>query len=292
MQLCEPPASALSRWSPEIQAASGSEDSNTINVYSTIGDYGDGQGTTARLVGSILRRAGGDPVTLNINSPGGDFFEGLAIHSLLTQYEGDVHVKVVGLAASAASVIALAGDTINIAESGFLMIHNAWTLAMGNQHDMLDVAEMLSKFDTSMASLYASATGISEKRIHKMMDAETWISGKEAVDMGFASGLLGSSDLAITEGEKTVASASVRRVDVAMAKAGIPRSERRRLIKEISTSTPSATEPTTLRATEPTTLRAGEPATPSAGDVDLSTSLVSLLATLNQTNNGDYNDRQ
>lgn len=249
----ELPQSAVARWNPSIHAK---DEENSINIYSTIGDYGDGTGMTAKIMSSILRKAEGD-VTINLNSAGGDFFEGVAIYNLLKEYDGNVNVKIVGLAASAASVIAMAGDDIKIAESGFLMIHNAWTLAMGNKEDMRGVADMLEKFDESMASVYSQATGIELKQIKKMMAAETWISGAESVEMGFASSLL-DSDATYEEKEKMPD--SLKKVDSTLAKYGIPRSERRALLKDLSK--PSAAEPTK----------------PSASD--LSEALKGLLSTL------------
>lgn len=232
----EVPVQALEKWDRTIIAKD--DGSVTINVYSTIGEFGDGAGMTAKIVSSILRGANGKPVTVNINSGGGDFFEGLAIHTLLSEYEGEVTVKVVGLAASAASVVAMAGDEIKIAESAFLMIHNAWTFAMGNKNDMKEVADMLSKFDESMAGLYAKKTGKDEKEIKKMMDAETWIQGSDSVEMKFAHALLGSDNVDKSE-DVEYANSALKRVDIELAKAGMPRSERRALIKDL-TGTPCA----------------------------------------------------
>ena len=107
----EPPASALARYDASIVAAAadkGSEET-TLNIYSEIGDTWDGTGMTPKIVSSVLRQAGGKDLTVNINSPGGSFFDGLAIYTLLKDYSGKVNVRVIGMAASAASVIALAG---------------------------------------------------------------------------------------------------------------------------------------------------------------------------------------
>jgi ATP-dependent Clp protease protease subunit len=254
----EAPAVALEKWNPTIKAAK--EDETSINIYSTIGEYGDGGGMTPKIVSSVLRRAEGKDVTVNINSPGGDFFDGLAIYSLLKEYEGNVKVKVLGMAASAASVVALAGDEIEIAEQGFFMIHNSWTVAMGNRHGMKEVAARLEKFDASMRELYAEKTGMDEKKIAKMMDEETWIAGKESVEMGFASAILGGEN--IEEDEELPYNSALKRVDVALAKAGVPRSERRAMIKDL-TGTPCAAEPT-----------------PCAGDDELKNALSGLLNTI------------
>lgn len=236
------PASALARWDKTIVAKKKDDEDKDhyINVYSTVGDYGDGSGMTAKIVSSILRKADGAPVSVNINSGGGDFFEGLAIYTLLKEYDGDVNVNVIGLAASAASIVALAGDNISISKSGFFMIHNAWTMAIGNSEDMQTVADMLAKFDMSMVKLYAQKTGLDEKQVKKMMSEETWLSGEDAVQMQFAHSFLGEDEIDLAE-EKTIANAALKRVDVELAKAGMPRSERRALIKEL-TSTPCAAE--------------------------------------------------
>lgn len=251
----EAPASALAKWQPEIHAKG---DDNSINIYSTIGDYGDGQGMTPKIVSSILRKSTG-AINININSPGGDFFDGVAIYNLLREYEGEVNVKVVGLAASAASIVAMAGDNIEIAESGFFMIHNAWTLAIGNKNDFKEASDMLAKFDESMAKIYMDATGLDSKAVKKIMDGETWLTADEAIDHGFAKSVLSSDSIEKDLELQGAANSALRRIDVALAKDGLPRSERRKLFKELS-STPRA---------------ADTPATPCASD--LTEALKALL---------------
>lgn len=237
---------ALTLWQPDIKAAS--ESDNAIDIYGAIGiDAWTGEGTTASMVSAALKRANGAPVEVNINSAGGNFFEGLAIHTLLSDYKGEVTVNVVGLAASAASLIALAGDRVNIAENGFFMIHNAWTVVIGNKADMREVADVFEKFDDSMAALYADKTGIDKAEIAAMMADETYLSGAEAVDRGFADDFIGSDKIKKDEDHNT--SAAIRKMDVALAKSGMPRSERRALLKEI-TSTPCATVATTPCASD------------------------------------------
>ncbi|HCF5801664.1 TPA: Clp protease ClpP, partial [Pseudomonas aeruginosa] len=101
-----------------------------------------------------LRAIGGDvDVTVNINSPGGDVFEGLAIYNLLREHKGKVSVNIIGLAASAASFIAMAGDEIRIGRAAFLMIHNAWLIAMGNRNDLREIADWLEPFDMTLADI-------------------------------------------------------------------------------------------------------------------------------------------
>jgi ATP-dependent protease ClpP protease subunit len=222
----EPPKSAVAKWNRDIHAK---DDGDSINIYSTVGDYGDGTGMTAKIVSSVLRKSNGS-VRVNINSAGGDFFEGVAIYNMLKEYDGEVKVKIVGLAASAASIIAMAADELEIAESGFMMIHNAWTIAIGNKDDMEEVAAMLGKFDESMAKLYADFSGHDVKSIKKMMAAETWLSGKEAVEMGLATSLLESDEITEDKGKMPEA---MKKLDAILASRGVPRSERRALIKEM-----------------------------------------------------------
>jgi ATP-dependent Clp protease protease subunit len=263
----ETPAASLERWNPALVSAAAEDTATTINIYSTIGEYGDGSGMTPKIVSSILRKADGGDVVVNINSPGGDFFDGLAIHTLLKEYKGDVQVNIIGMAASAASVVALAGTEINIAKAAFFMIHNAWSIAVGNRHDMMQVADMLQQFDDSMVSLYSEATGMDKRLVAKLMDAETWIVGADAVEQGFATALLGDENVKVEEALKNDYSPSMRKIDVALAKAGMPRSERRNLIKEL-TSTPCAA--------------GGTEATPCAGNEDWVNALSAIHQTINQ----------
>lgn len=134
---CETLPSALDRWDGGIKAAA--TDDNSISVFDVIGQDYWGEGVTAKRIAGALRAMNGADVTVNINSPGGDMFEGLAIYNLLREYEGRVTVKVLGIAASAASVIAMAGDDIQIGRGAFLMIHNCWVVAMGTVTRVLSV---------------------------------------------------------------------------------------------------------------------------------------------------------
>ena len=227
---------ALDRWNPGICAsAAEDDDARSISVYDVIGqDYWTGEGVTAKRVAGALRSMGSGPVTVNVNSPGGDMFEGLAIYNLLREHKGEVTVKVLGLAASAASIIAMAGDKVQIARAGFLMIHNAWVVAVGNRNDLREYADTLEPFDSAMADIYAARTGQSQKAMAKLMDAETWIGGSAAVEDGFADELL-ASDQVKQDGGKAKASA-VRRIESALRASGMPKSEAMRLISELKSS--------------------------------------------------------
>lgn len=233
---CEPLPSALDRWNGGIKAAA--SDDNSISVFDVIGQDYWGEGVTAKRIAGALRAMNGADVTVNINSPGGDMFEGLAIYNLLREYEGRVTVKVLGIAASAASVIAMAGDDIQIGRGAFLMIHNCWVVSMGNRHDFASLSEYLEPFDNAMADIYAARSGMDESAIHKLMDAESYIGGSDAVEKGLADSLL-SAD-AVSDGDDSPASA-LRKLDALLAKTNTPRSERRKLIKALSGSMPGAT---------------------------------------------------
>ncbi|MBG0609381.1 Clp protease ClpP, partial [Enterobacter hormaechei] len=169
---CETLPSALDRWDGGIKAAA--TDDNSISVFDVIGQDYWGEGVTAKRIAGALRAMNGADVTVNINSPGGDMFEGLAIYNLLCEYEGRVTVKVLGIAASAASVIAMAGDDIQIGRGAFLMIHNCWVYAMGNRHDFAELAQSLEPFDNAMADIYAARSGLDMAAVQKLMDAESY----------------------------------------------------------------------------------------------------------------------
>lgn len=222
-------ARALQRWDAGVRAAA--EQDRTISVYDVIGyDWWTGEGVTAKRIAAALRSIGPGPVTVNINSPGGDMFEGLAIYNLLREHDGEVTVKVLGLAASAASVIAMAGDTVQIGRAGFLMIHNAWIVAMGNRHDMAELSEWLAPFDAAMAGIYAARSGMGTEDVSALMDAESWIGGEAAIERGLADELLPSDQVSIEE--PAAKASAVRRVEAALRASGMPRSEVQRLIHE------------------------------------------------------------
>ena len=237
---CEPLPSALDRWNGGLKAAA--SDDNTISVFDVIGQDYWGEGVTAKRIAGALRSMNGADVTVNINSPGGDMFEGLTIYNLLREYQGKVTVKVLGLAASAASIIAMAGDEIQIGRGAFLMIHNCWVIALGNRHDFAAMAEYLEPFDNAMADIYSARSGLDSDAVKQMMDGETYIGGSDAIEKGLADGLL-SSDSVTSDDESPAA--ALRKLDSLLAKANTPRSERRKLLKALTGNTPGAvTDPT------------------------------------------------
>ncbi|EKM0665567.1 Clp protease ClpP [Cronobacter turicensis] len=229
------PAAAMERWNGSIRAARDGD--NSISIFDVIGADYWGEGVTASRIAGALRSLNGEDVTVNINSPGGDMFEGLAIYNLLREYDGKVTVKVLGLAASAASIIAMAGDEVQIGRGAFLMIHNCWVYAMGNRHDLAQMATDMAPFDKAMSDIYQARSGLDAATVDKMMDGETYIGGSEAVEKGFADSLLSADEIA-DDDESPVA--ALRKLDALLAKANTPRSERRKLLKALSGSTPGA----------------------------------------------------
>lgn len=179
-------------------------DDRVIDIYGVIGEQwgydADDRwamiGTTSVQVAGFLSRLGAGPVTLNINSPGGDMFEGLAIYNLLREHPGEITVNVMATAASAASIIAMAADTLNVAKAGFLMIHNTWMTYSGNRNGFRDMADKMLPFDVAMANIYSDRTGIPSTEVLSLMDAETWIDGPAAVERGFADALLADGSAA------------------------------------------------------------------------------------------------
>ena len=166
-----------------------SGDVTEITIYDVIGDYW-GEGVSAQRFNETLNAVKTNKILLKINSPGGDVFDGIAIYNDLKAHSADITVRITGLAASAASIIAMAGDTVEIAETAQIMIHNAWVIAVGNKHDFREVADVLDGIDQGLIAAYVRRTGLDEKEISDLLDKETWMRGQQAIDKGFADALL------------------------------------------------------------------------------------------------------
>ena len=124
-------------------------------------------------------------VTIRINSPGGDVFDGMVLVNAIASHKGIVTTRVEGLAASMASVIAVSGKKVQAYDNTMLMIHNAWTFAMGNQYEMRDTADLLEKIDGNILDAYQNKSKKGKKAIAEMMKATSWMTAKEAKDNGF-----------------------------------------------------------------------------------------------------------
>jgi len=162
-----------------------------IYLYGVIGVDWFGDGISAKQFADDLKALGQvETIDLRINSEGGDVFAGKAMYTLLVDHRAKVVTHIDGLAASAASYVAMAGDEILISEAAYLMIHNAWTVAVGGAEDMRRTADLLDSVNGTVRDVYAARTKNSADKLKKWMDEETWFTGKEAVDNGFADKLV------------------------------------------------------------------------------------------------------
>lgn len=162
----------------------------TLRIDGQIADetwFGDE--VTPQIFQADLEAGSGD-ITLWLNSPGGDVFAAAQIYNMLMDYKGNVHVRIDGLAASAASVIAMAGTTVSMSPVAMMMIHNPWTIAQGEAKDMQKVIEMLGEIKESIINAYELKTGLSRAKLSHLMDSETWFNAKKAVELGFADAIL------------------------------------------------------------------------------------------------------
>ena len=134
--------------------------------------------------------AGSGDITVWINSPGGDCVAAAQIYNMLANYKGNVTVKIDGIAASAASVIAMAGNTVLMSPVSMMMIHNPATIAFGDHTEMEKAIEMLEGVKDSIINAYALKTGMSRAKLSRLMDAETWMDATKAVELGFADDII------------------------------------------------------------------------------------------------------
>lgn len=233
------PSDVLAKWAERPLAASESDDPSTITIFDVIGeDFWTGGGFTAKRMSAALRSIGKNDVKVKINSPGGDMFEGIAIYNLLREHPAKVTVEVMGWAASAASIIAMAGDDIRMGLGTFMMVHNAWGMVVGNRHDMRDAADLFEGFDSAIVDIYAARTGLDRKALAKLMDAETFMGPTEAVEKGFADAVADDLKADDANATKTIDSRLMarRNTEAALAKAGYPRSMRSEMLAQLMTT--------------------------------------------------------
>jgi ATP-dependent protease ClpP protease subunit len=157
-------------------------DETTVTLYDEIGAFGAGSKEFLADLGKLS----GQHIHLRINSPGGSVVEGTAIYNALRRHEGGLTVHIDALAASMASVVAMSGSPVLIADNALLMIHNPWTVSMGESKDLRKEADLLDKLKVNLRNAYVRKTGMDAEEIAKMMDEETWLDAVEAVALGFA----------------------------------------------------------------------------------------------------------
>ena len=154
-----------------------------------------GDEVTPGLFRDELNASSGD-VTVWINSPGGDCFAAAQIYNMLKNYSGNVNVRIDGLAASAASVIAMAGNTVSMSPVAMMMIHNPATVAIGDAREMKQAMDMLGEVKESIINAYEMKTGMNRTKLSHLMDAESWFNAKKAVELGFADSILFEDSMA------------------------------------------------------------------------------------------------
>lgn len=166
-----------------------------ILLYDEIGFWG----ITAEAFRRELTGIDAPTIHLRINSPGGDVFDGIAMYNALIEHPARVIVHIDAWAASMASMVAMAGNEIRIAETGFLMIHDPWTIAVGNAREFRSVADVLDKLSGAMQLAYQQKTGAEPEQVRAWMEAETWFNAAEARDRGFVDEVTGRDDEALKQ---------------------------------------------------------------------------------------------
>lgn len=162
-------------------------DRATVYIYGTIGkDWNEDDENRAKQFSQTLAELSPKPLDIRIDSTGGDVYEGFAIASAIQRYEGDTHAYVDGIAASAASYIALMADRVTMNDYAMIMIHNAWTIAIGNRNELRELADRLEYIDGSIARIIEARSALTLDEVTAAMDAETWYSGEDALEAGMA----------------------------------------------------------------------------------------------------------
>lgn len=181
-------------WTDQTETAE-----RTLYLNGTIAEeswYDDD--VTPKLFKDELMSGTGD-ITIFINSPGGDCVAAAQIYNMLMDYKGNVTVKIDGIAASAASVIAMAGTKVLMSPVSLMMIHNPLTVAIGDSEEMKKAIDMLSEVKESIINAYELKTGLSRAKLSHMMDSETWMNAQKALELGFTDGILFQKDDSISD---------------------------------------------------------------------------------------------
>ncbi len=153
------------------------------------------EATSPNSVNKVLEKANGEDIEVEINSGGGSVFAGSEIYTTLKSYPGNVTVKIVGLAASAASVIAMAGNKVMMSPTAQIMIHNVSSRASGDYRDMEHTAEVLRNANDTIANAYRIKTGKTQEKLLALMDHETWMTAEKAKELGFIDEIMFENDL-------------------------------------------------------------------------------------------------
>ena len=165
-----------------VAAAAGADETAELDIFDEIGFWGVQAADFIRDLKAVTAKT----INVSINSPGGDVFAGLAIYNALKGSGKEIVVKVMGVAASAASLIAMAGDKIVMPKNTFMMVHNPWSFAVGNADELRETADTLDKIGSSLQATYVAKTGQSEEKIKELLAKDTWLTADEAKELGFA----------------------------------------------------------------------------------------------------------
>lgn len=166
-------------------------DTTDVYIYDEISYYGVSADNFVKDINQVKSKT----INLHINSPGGSVFDGIAIYNALKQHTSEIVTYIEGLAASSASIVALAGDKIYMAENAFYMIHEPWVLAVGDSTELRKTAELLDKIRSVMVTTYANKTQKDKEEIENWIKAETWFTAQEAKDAGFIDEITEQVDL-------------------------------------------------------------------------------------------------
>jgi len=234
-------AKTIERWNKEsagVQARS--QDETTITIYDIIGeDWWTGEGFTVKRLNAALRSIGEKDITVNINSPGGDVFEGVAIFNELLQHPAKVTVNIVGNASSAASFIAMAGDEIYMGKGATMMIHEAMSGAWGTSSDMHEVADYIKKISDGIAELYAERANHTADEFREMMgvgnlNLGTWFTADEAIEAGLADGHYEGPTQKVDNKRTNDKAHTKRDAEQLLTRAGMSRADARGLLEKFS----------------------------------------------------------
>lgn len=189
-------------------AAAAADQPATLSIYDEIGFWG----VQAKDFIGDLRAVASKTINVEINSPGGDVFAGLAIYNALKSSGKEIVVKVMGVAASAAVLIAMAGDKIVMPKNTFMIVHNPWSFAAGNADELRDTADTLDKIGASLQATYVARTGQTEDKIKELLSKDTWLTADESLALGFAT--------EVTDAVTASASSDMARADLPEAVRG------------------------------------------------------------------------
>jgi ATP-dependent protease ClpP protease subunit len=168
----------------------GSKEAPEILIYEDIGEGWFGEGITSKAFALDLKALGNVPaIDVRINSYGGSVNDGLAMYNALVRHGAKITTYIDGVAASIASVIAMAGTEIVIAENAWVMIHDAWGIAMGNASELRRQADLMDSMSNATADIYVARTKQTREKVRSMMTEETWLSSADAIDLGFATSM-------------------------------------------------------------------------------------------------------